>query len=132
MTKKTIFKRGSWEPIVQDDGQQLILFVPIASGHLSFSIEFSVTDQDLRVLRENEERYYFLFAYLHRKYQMHPKRSLLQDDDIGLILHGPRHDVENLLTKADKTSNGAISNHASKTLVMRQDNMFNKGIWFSR
>ena len=131
MSINIIFKREGWSPVVEDDGQQLILHVPIESGFLGFSKSFIINHQDLKILQNNDERYYFLFAYIHYKYQMHPKSSLLRDDDVGFILHEVETDVEALLTKADNLSNGAVSN-LIRICMGRDQKLMRNGKWFLR
>lgn len=126
-----IFKRGPWQPLVFDQAEGLVLHVPIESGFLGFNLTFAILPADLAVLREDDERYYLLFAYLHHVYQMRSRVACpVQDPLIARILHGPQEEVAALLTATDRDSNGAVANLASKYLD-RDYKSFRAGRWFS-
>ena len=79
---------------------------------MSFSFEFPISHEHYQVLRDDEERYYFLFSALHHPFQLLQTRLSAEEVTryFSLILLGDKAEVEAFLTEKDRESNGAISN----------------------
>ncbi|MGS0891531.1 hypothetical protein ACVBGC_03070 [Burkholderia stagnalis] len=104
--------RDPYAPIVIERDGQLLYRIDIESGHASFFREFPIESDAVRVLRDDVERYYFLFAALHHPYQL--SATNLSDAEreryFNIILFADRDDVEAFLTQLDRAGNGAVSN----------------------
>ncbi|MFT4201950.1 hypothetical protein [Gordonia sp. (in: high G+C Gram-positive bacteria)] len=112
MADGVVLRRGNWTPLVIERDGQLVYDIPIDSGVVSFSREFPIGPDEFRVLRDDVERYYFLFAALHHPYQL-AETNLSEAERqrvFRTILFGSRDEVEAYLTAADGAGNGAISN----------------------
>ncbi len=129
-TDHTVFERKPHEPWVTKLGDQLTYHLPVESGFASLQFSFAITTDELAVLRDDEERFYFLFAILHRQYQMqNPTSAPKTDRHFDLVLFGNIPDVERLLNLHDKKSNGAVSNLIRITMGRDIEPMQN-GQWF--
>ena len=98
---------------------------------MSFSFEFPVSHKHYEVLREDEERYYFLFSALHHPFQLLQTRLSAEEVArcFSLILLGGKVEVEAFLTEKDRESNGAISNLVH-TFLDRNAREMREGKWF--
>lgn len=129
-TEKIVFERKPYEPWVTKQGDQLTYHLPVESGFASLLFTFPITEDELAVLKADEERYYFLFAILHRRYQMqNPASAPKADRHFDLVLFGDTPDVEKLLNLQDAESNGAVSNLIRIKMGREQEPMRN-GNWF--
>ncbi|RXV69534.1 hypothetical protein D1006_31335 [Burkholderia stabilis] len=108
----TLVSRDPYAPVVIERDGRLLYRIDIESGHASFHREFPVDRDAVRVLRDDAERYYFLFAALHHPYQL--RATNLSDAEreryFSTILFAGRDEVEAFLTQLDRGSNGAVSN----------------------
>lgn len=104
--------------------------LPVESGFRSLMFTFVITADQLAVLEADEERYYFLFAILHRRYQMQsPAFAPKTDRHFDLVLFGAVAEVERLLNLEDAEGHGAVSNLIRITMGRDQQRMRN-GNWF--
>ncbi|VBB13507.1 hypothetical protein [Burkholderia stabilis] len=107
-----LVSRGPYAPIVIERDGGLLYRIDIESGHASFHREFPVEPDAVRVLRDDAERYFFLFAALHHPYQL--RATSLSDAEreryFGTILFAGSDEVGAFLTRLDRGSNGAVSN----------------------
>jgi len=128
--ERVIFERKPFEPWVTEQGDQLTYHLPVESGFASLLFTFAITAEELAVLKTNEERYYFLFAILHRQYQMkNPRTAPKVDKHFDLVLFGNIPDVERLLNLRNSEGNGAVSNLVRITMKRDLEPMRN-GKWF--
>jgi hypothetical protein len=130
-TEKVVLERKPYEPWVTKQGNQLAYHLPVESGFASLLFTFAITADHLAVLRADEERYYFLFAVLHRRYQMqNPASAPKADRHFDLVLFGDIPDVERLLNLQDAEGNGAVSNLIRITMG-REPGPMRSGHWFT-
>ena len=130
MMEKVVFKHEPYEPWVTKQGEQLIYHLPVESGFASLLFTFVISDKHLSVLKTDNERYYFLFAVLHRRYQMkNPASAPKADRHFDLILLGDIPDVERLLNLEDTEGNGAVSN-LIQSRMGRKEAPMRSGHWF--
>ena len=69
-TGKVVLERKPYELWVTKQGDQLTYHLPVESGFASVRFTFAITADHPAVLKTDDERYYFLFAVLHRRYQI--------------------------------------------------------------
>jgi len=125
-----VLERKPYEPWVTEQDDHLTYHLPVESGFASLLFKFSITSDQLTILEADEERYYFLFAVLHRRYQMqNPASAPNTDRHFNLILFPPTSEVERLLNLEDAEGNGAVSNLIRITMGRDQKKMRN-GSWF--
>ncbi|VWB91966.1 hypothetical protein BLA13014_04276 [Burkholderia aenigmatica] len=107
-----LVSRDPHAPIVIERDGGLLYRIYIESGHASFYRDFPVDPDAVRVLSDDAERFYFLFAALHHPYQL--SATNLSDTEreryFGTILFAGRDDVEAFMTELDRASNGAVAN----------------------
>ncbi|CAB3746633.1 hypothetical protein B7G54_34515 [Burkholderia puraquae] len=107
-----LVSRDPYAPIVTERDGRLRYRIYIESGHASFYRDFPVEPDAVRVLRDDAERYYFLFAALHHPYQL--SATNLSDAErertFSTILFAGRDEVEAFMTELDRASNGAVAN----------------------
>ncbi|NTX29923.1 hypothetical protein HT746_22855 [Burkholderia pyrrocinia] len=107
-----LVSRDPYAPVVIERDGRLPYRIGIESGHASCYREFPVEPDAVRVLRDDAERYYFLFAALHHPYRL--RATNLSDAEreryFSTILFAGRDDVEAFLTQLDRGSNGAVAN----------------------
>ncbi|MCP1308531.1 hypothetical protein [Paenibacillus tyrfis] len=131
MSERTLLQRKPYAPIVVERDGILIYYLPVESGFVSYHFEFQISEDHFHVLRDDEERYYFLFSALHHPFQLAATR--LSDAEVNeyfdLVLFGDRALVENFLTEKDRESNGAISNLV-RILCERDQKEMMAGNWF--
>ena len=68
--EKVVLERKPYELWVTKQGDQLTYHLPVESGFASVRFIFAITADHPAVLKTDDERYYFLFAVLHRRYQI--------------------------------------------------------------
>lgn len=128
--EKVVLERKPYEPWVTKQGDQLTYHLPVESGIASLLFTFEITADELAVLNADEERYYFLFAILHQRYQMqNPASAPKADRHFDLMLFGDIPDVERWLNLRDAEGNGAVSNLIRITMGRNQEPM-RRGNWF--
>ncbi|MBT2131512.1 hypothetical protein [Aliiroseovarius lamellibrachiae] len=128
--EKVVLERKPYEPWVAKQGDQLTYHLPVESGFASLLFTFAITADHLAVLKADDERYYFLFAVLHRRYQMqNPASAPKVDRHFDRVLFGDIPDVERLLNLQDAEGNGAVSNLIRITMGREQAPMLS-GQWF--
>ncbi|HDR9771519.1 TPA: hypothetical protein QDC27_007070 [Burkholderia cepacia ATCC 25416] len=107
-----LVSRDQGAPIVTEHDGRLLYRICIESGHASFHRDFPVEPDAVRVLRDDAERYYFLFAALHHPCQL--SATNLSDAEreryFRTILFAGRDEVEAFMTALDRASNGAVAN----------------------
>lgn len=107
-----LVSRDPYAPIVIERAGRLLYRIFIESGHASFCRDFPVEPDAVRVLRDDAERYYFLFAALHHPYQL--SATNLSDAEraryFSTILFAGRDEVEAFMTELDRASHGALAN----------------------
>ena len=107
-----LVSRDPHAPIVIEQDGRLLYRIHIESGHASFYRDFPVEPDAVHVLRDDAERYYFLFAALHHPYQL--SETNLSDAEreryFSTILFAGRDAVEAFMTDRDRASNGAVAN----------------------
>lgn len=132
MNENILLRRKPFTPVVIERDDALLYYLPVESGHASFSFEFPISREHYQVLSEDEERYYFLFSALHHPFQLAQTR--LSADEVtryfSLILFGDKADVETFLTQKDRESNGSISNLV-QIFFGRNAREMREGKWFS-
>ena len=130
--EKVVLERKPYEPWVTKQGDQLTYHLPVESGFASLLFTFAVTADHLAALKADEERYYFLFAVLHQRYQMqNPASAPKADRHFDLVLFGDIPDVERLLNLEDAEGNGAVSSLIRNTIGRAHEPM-RSGHWFIR
>ncbi|MBN3843785.1 hypothetical protein [Burkholderia sp. Ac-20349] len=107
-----LVSRDPLAPIVIERDGGLLYRINIESGHASFYRDFPVDPDAVRVLSDDAERFYFLYAALHHPYQL--SATNLSDTEreryFSTILFAGRDDVEAFMTELDRASNGAVAN----------------------
>jgi hypothetical protein len=99
-----------WMPILdrEDDGR-LILGFPVDSGHVSFSVEFEVTEPEGEVVQTDPHRLALLFGVVFTDAQRrHTSRTLPVPDEVlrtyaRVLLLGGQNAASSLLDAAAKT-----------------------------
>ncbi|MDR8031118.1 hypothetical protein KPA93_09625 [Burkholderia cenocepacia] len=126
-----LVSRDPYAPIVIEQDGRLLYRIHIESGHASFDRDFPVEPDAVRVLRDDAERYYFLFAALHHPYQL--SATNLSDAEreryFGTILFAGRDEVEAFMTECDRASNGAVANLLS-IFTQADYRQLREGRWF--
>ncbi|MDR6501948.1 hypothetical protein J2785_005128 [Burkholderia ambifaria] len=127
----TLVSRDPYAPVVIERDGRLLYRIDIESGHASFYREFPVEPDAVRVLRDDAERYYFLFAALHHPYQL--RATNLSDAEreryFSTILFAGRDEVEAFLAQLDRDSNGAVSN-LLRIFTRADHGQLRAGRWF--
>lgn len=125
-----VLERKPYEPFVTQEDDGLVYHLPVESGFSSKRFKFSISEEDVAVLKTDNARFYFLFAVLHQKYQMqNPALEPGTDPYFGSILRLPPADVTAILDAADAESKGAVRHMACKLLGRNSDEM-GQGRWF--
>jgi len=125
-----VFKERSWEPVVKNEGGNLIYHMPVACGHIDKHFKFSISAQEFEVLEADVERRYFLYALLHSQYQSQPISGTVKTDDgFQNVLFGSKKSVEKLLSTHDVETNCAVSNLV-RLLMKRERQPMIEGCWF--
>ena len=128
-----LVSRAPWAPIVIEQDGCLLYRIYIESGHASFHRDFPVEPDAVRVLRDDAERYYFLFAALHHPYQL--SATNLSDAEreryFSTILFAGRDEVEAFMTALDRASNGAVAN-LLRIFTQADYRQLRAGRWFDR
>jgi hypothetical protein len=123
--------RDPYAPIVIERDGRLLYRIDIESGHASFHRDFPVDSDALRVLSDDAERYYFLFAALHHPYQL--SATNLSDAEreryFSTILFAGRDEVEAFMTACDRASNGAVAN-LLRIFTQADYRQLREGRWF--
>lgn len=131
MSETIILSRKPFAPLVIRRGGLLIYRLPDESGFASSAYEFPISQEHYRVLRDDEERYYFLISALHHPFQLTKTRLPLAEVRryFDLILLGDKVEVEAFLMESDQRSNGALSNLA-RNFLGRNIADIRAGRWF--
>ncbi|WP_396330893.1 hypothetical protein [Burkholderia anthina] len=128
-----VVSRAPYAPVVIERDGRLLYRIDIESGHASFYREFPVDPDAVRVLRDDAERYYFLFAALHHPYQL--RATNLSDAEreryFRTILFADRDAVEAFMTACDRASNGAVAN-LLRILTQADCRQLRAGRWFDQ
>lgn len=123
--------RDPYVPIVTERDGRLLYRICIERGHASFYRDFPVDADAVRVLRDDAERYDFLFAALHHPYQM--SATNLSDGEreryFSTILFAGRDEVEAFMTARDRASNGAVEN-LPRIVTQADYRQLRAGRWF--
>ena len=110
------------------------LSLSVESGFVGFDVTIPLIEQDVAVLESDNERAAFLQAALHYPFQLKETRLDMAEQRYYLdrILHSPKSEVEEFLTKIDHgKANGAISNMVN--ITCNKDHWkLRKGQWFNR
>ncbi|HIH2747782.1 hypothetical protein L3V59_18635 [Burkholderia aenigmatica] len=127
----TLVSRDPHAPIVIERDGRLLYRIYIESGHASFYHDFPVDPDAVRVLRDDAERFYFLFVALHHPYQL--SATNLSDAEreryFSTILFAGRDEVEALMTELDRASNGAVAN-LLRIFTQADSRQLRAGRWF--
>ncbi|QQK04251.1 hypothetical protein JFN94_23045 [Burkholderia anthina] len=128
-----VVSRDPYAPVVIERDGRLVYRIHIESGHASFHREFPVDPDAVRVLRDDAERYYFLFAALHHPYQL--RATNLSDTEceryFGTILFADRDAVEAFMTECDRAANGAVAN-LLRIFTQADYRQLRAGRWFGQ
>ncbi|WP_175870212.1 hypothetical protein [Burkholderia sp. BCC0397] len=123
--------RDPYAPIVIEQDGRLLYRIDIESGHASFYRDFPVEPDAVRVLRDDAERYYFLFAALHHPYQS--SATNLPDAEreryFSTILFAGHDAVDAFMTERDRASNGAVAN-VLRLFTQADYRQLREGRWF--
>ncbi|WP_176045785.1 hypothetical protein [Burkholderia sp. BCC1644] len=126
-----LVSRDPHAPVVIERDGRLLYRIYIESGHASFYRDFPVDPDAVRVLRDDAERYYFLFAALHRPYQL--SVTNLSDAEreryFSTILLAGRDEVEAFMSELDRASNGAVAN-LPRIFTQADYRQLRAGRWF--
>lgn len=108
-------ERLPYEPWVTLCDEESTYHLPVEGSFVSKLFAFPITKRHLSILEIDPERFYFLFAVLHRVYRLKSSAVALDvDEKFDQILCEPQPLVVRLLDRADAENNRAISAHVSK------------------
>ena len=127
-TETLVLEMRPYEPHVSQRDGQPVYHLQLKSGAARRELLFEITEEELRVLEADAQRYYFLFALLHLKYQ-HQADAPRFDKLFPRILLGAGADIEALLSREDAASNGGLARHVEELLGHDFD-MLRGGQWF--
>lgn len=127
---KTVFTKQAWEPsVTRHRNGGLVYRLPVESGFASKFVKLKITDEHLSILQSDDERFYFLFAFLHWLFQRYPMTDhQTAENHLEAILLSPKNEVEELLNRVDAESNGAVS-HFAKQKMGRHGERLGNGVW---
>lgn len=128
---ETVFTKQAWEPYVTKDRDRgLVYRLPVESGFASKFVKLKISDEHLSILQSDDERFYFLFAFLHWLFQRCPMTDhQTAENHLETILLSPKNEVEELLNRVDAESNGAVSNFL-QLKWSESSSQINQGVWF--
>lgn len=119
--------------VLSENGEHS-LSLCVESGFVEFVVSIALTEDDLRVIKNDPERASFLQAALHHPFQL--KETRLESNELrhylDMILHSKKSDSESFLTEIDHgRAHGAISNMVRITCGKDQC-LLRQGQWFNR
>jgi hypothetical protein len=104
---------GGYLPIIQQRAEEFRWFVPVDSGHMSFTCVFALLPGDVSAMIARPRRSVLLYAAIHDRCQRHELTDADFRECVSAIMHAKAPDAAAVLEALDTAARGAIR-HAAR------------------